>query len=178
MHRQILIWCCLQSGGCSQALSETFNTGAVYCGDIPNAVFLKGDNEYDNMDIDCDGANNSAGDCANDPTGQGQTAFKDTVQTYGIEDLDANLHSYVVFGNEGADPSFSPQDHGIEPLSVMAVVCNDQVVCTPSNAPFGSVILTADCYTSFMASGETPMALLPPANRLLPLESSASPMKD
>ncbi|NMW74018.1 hypothetical protein HKQ52_21455, partial [Bacteroides vulgatus] len=71
------------------------------------------------MDIDCDGANNSAGDCANDPTGQGQTAFKDTVQSFGIEDLDANLHSYVVFGNEGADPSFSPQEHGVEPLSIM-----------------------------------------------------------
>ncbi|WP_404926247.1 glycoside hydrolase family 75 protein, partial [Phocaeicola vulgatus] len=109
----------MQSGGCSQALSERFGGGAVYCGDIPNAVFLKGENEYDNLDIDCDGANNSAGDCANDPTGQGQTAFKDTVQSFGIEDLDANLHSYVVFGNEGADPSFSPQEHGVEPLSIM-----------------------------------------------------------
>lgn len=80
------------------------------------------------MDIDCDGANNHAGDCANDPTGQGQTSFKDTVQNFGITDLDANLHSYVVFGNEGSNPSFRPQDHGIRPLSVMAVVCNNQVV--------------------------------------------------
>lgn len=80
------------------------------------------------MDIDCDGANNAAGDCANDPSGQGQTSFKDTVQTFGISDLDANLHSYVVFGNEGDTPSFRPQDHGIRPLSVMAVVCNGQVV--------------------------------------------------
>lgn len=99
-------------------------------------MFLKGENEYDNLDIDCDGANNSAGDCANDPTGQGQTAFKDTVQSFGIEDLDANLHSYVVFGNEGADPSFSPQEHGVEPLSITAVVCNDQVVCAPNKKTF------------------------------------------
>lgn len=109
------------------------NTGAVYCGDLPNAVFLKGDNSYDNLDIDCDGANRSAGDCANDPTGQGQTSFKHIVQSYGIEDLDANLHTYVVFGNEGENPSFRPQDHGIEPLSVMAVVCNGQVVSYPSS---------------------------------------------
>ena len=102
-------------------------------------MFLKGENEYDNLDIDCDGANNSAGDCANDPTGQGQTAFKDTVQSFGIEDLDANLHSYVVFGNEGADPSFSPQEHGVEPLSIMAVVCNDQVVCAPNKKTFSCI---------------------------------------
>lgn len=117
-----------QGGTCQNPLSGTFSTGQVYCGDLPNAVFLKSDGGYDNMDIDCDGANNSAGDCANDPSGQGQTSFKDTVQTFGISDLDANLHSYVVFGNEGDNPSFNPQDHGIRPLSVMAVVCNGQVV--------------------------------------------------
>ncbi|KAL3959742.1 hypothetical protein ACCO45_004859 [Purpureocillium lilacinum] len=116
-----------KSGGCSNSLSGTFSGGAVYCGDLANAVFLKGNNEYDNLDIDCDGANNSAGDCANDPSGQGQTSFVDTVKNYGISDLDANLHPYVVFGNEGASPSFNPQDHGIKPLSVMAVVCNNQV---------------------------------------------------
>lgn len=80
------------------------------------------------MDIDCDGANNSAGACSNDPSGQGETAFKDTVQSFGIDDLDANIHPYVVFGNEGADPSFSPEQFGMQPLSVVAVVCNNQVV--------------------------------------------------
>lgn len=39
---------------------------------------------------DCDGANNSAGLCANDPSGQGQTAFMDTVKNYGISDLNSN----------------------------------------------------------------------------------------
>lgn len=75
------------------------------------------------MDIDCDGANNSSGDCKNDPSGDDETAFKDQVQKYGISDLDANVHSYVVFGNQG----FNPQDYGMKPLSVMAIVCNGQL---------------------------------------------------
>jgi len=82
------------------------------------------------MDVDCDGANNSGGKCANDPSGQGITAFQSEVSglNAGIDDLDANLHTYVVFGNEGDSPSFDPQSHGMVPLSVMAVVCNNQVV--------------------------------------------------
>lgn len=80
------------------------------------------------MDIDCDGANRTGGACANDPSGQGETAFKDTVKSYGIPDLDANVHPYIVFGNDGSNPSFNPQAHGIKPLSVMAVVCNGQLV--------------------------------------------------
>ena len=87
------------------------------------------------MDIDCDGANRQAGKCANDPTGQSQTAFRDQVHAIsGLEDLDANVHPYVVFGNEGASPSFNPQGKGMKPLSVMAIVCNNQLVshCCPS----------------------------------------------
>lgn len=79
------------------------------------------------MDIDCDGLNDKGGDCGADETGQGQTAFKDQLSQYGIEDLDANLHPYVVFGNT----DFDPQEYGMEPLSVMAVVCNNQVVSLP-----------------------------------------------
>jgi chitosanase len=56
------------------------------------------------------------------------TAFMDTVQQYGISDLDANIHPYVVFGNSGSSPTFDPQQYGMEPLSVMAVVCNNQLV--------------------------------------------------
>ncbi|KAG5767038.1 hypothetical protein H9Q72_004881 [Fusarium xylarioides] len=117
-----------KAGSCSNRLSNRFPEGAVYCGDISGAIYLKGSNgNYDNMDIDCDGANNHAGACSNDPSGQGETAFKDTVKNYGIPDLDANVHPYVVFGNDGASPSFDPAQHGIKPLSVMAVVCNGQV---------------------------------------------------
>lgn len=80
------------------------------------------------MDIDCDGANDKGGACANDPSGQGITAFQDQVSQYGIQDLDANIHPYVVFGNSGDNPSYDPQAQGnMQPLSVMAVVCNNQL---------------------------------------------------
>lgn len=89
--------------------------------------------QYTNMDVDCDGANNSAGKCSNDPSGQGVTAFKDEVKKFGIPDLDANLHPYIVFGNEEHSPQFKPQKYGMEPLSVMAVVCNGKLVRTLSD---------------------------------------------
>jgi chitosanase len=76
------------------------------------------------MDVDCDGLNDKGGDCGSDETGQGETAFKDQLSQYGIQDLDANVHPYVVFGNT----NFDPQQYGMDPLSVMAVVCNNQVV--------------------------------------------------
>jgi len=80
------------------------------------------------MDVDCDGADNTAGGCSNDPSGQGVTAFKDEVSKYGISDLNANIHPYVVFGNQDSSPKFEPNKFGMEPLSVMAVVCNGQLV--------------------------------------------------
>ncbi|KAK1249615.1 hypothetical protein MKX08_009618 [Trichoderma sp. CBMAI-0020] len=114
-----------KTGTCATPLSGTSSSGAVFCGDIPNAIFLKGSNgNYDNMDVDCDGADDKAGDCSNDPTGYGETAFKDTVQSYGISDLNANIHPYVVFNEP---PFFNAEQHGMKPLSVMAIVCNNQV---------------------------------------------------
>ncbi|KAF4456306.1 chitosanase [Fusarium austroafricanum] len=98
-----------KSSTCSKSLSGTFSGGARYCGDISGAIYLKGSpGNNDNMDIDCDGANNHAGACANDPTGQSMTAFQDIVRSYGISGLDANVHPNV-------------------PLSVMAAVCNGEV---------------------------------------------------
>ncbi|KAL7917457.1 glycoside hydrolase family 75 protein [Trichoderma austrokoningii] len=89
---------------------------------------LGSNGNYDNMGIDCDGVNNSSGACPNDPSGQSETASKVTVQSFSINNLDVNLHLYVVFGNKGANPSFSPKQFSIQPLSVIAVVCNNQVV--------------------------------------------------
>lgn len=88
------------------------------------------------MDIDCDGTQGSAADdgrCGNSGDTQSITSFADTVKGYGkgINDLDANIHPYVVFGNVGSKQgytSFDPQKYGIEPLSVMAVVCGDKLV--------------------------------------------------
>jgi chitosanase len=127
-----------QTGACSNKLASGFTDGSgpktfEYCGDVKGAIFIHSSGnggQYANMDIDCDGANRTGGKCANDPTGQGTTAFQSEVQALkaGIKDLDSNLHPYVVFGNEGKSPSFDPRKYGMEPLSVMAVVCNNQVV--------------------------------------------------
>ena len=85
------------------------------------------------MDIDCDGQQGGAGEdgrCGSSGDTQSQTSFKDTIISYkvGINDLNAKVHTYVVFGNDGTSPSFDPQKYGVEPLSVMAVVCGDKLV--------------------------------------------------
>ncbi|KAF3402049.1 Endo-chitosanase [Penicillium rolfsii] len=122
-----------KSGKCNNKLAGGFTDGISgaktfsYCGDISGAIYLHSSGnggQYDNMDVDCDGVNDKGGDCGSDPTGQGETAFKDQLSQYGIKDLDANVHPYVVFGNT----KFDPQQYGMEPLSVMAVVCNNQVI--------------------------------------------------
>ena len=109
---------------------ETPTANTVYCSDASTgAVYLKGP----------DGLNASMGLCNNDPSGQSQTAFQSEVQGFGIADLDAHVHLYVVLGNEGADPSFDPQSAGVRPLSVVAVVCNGQLVSLrprPASPPF------------------------------------------
>lgn len=88
------------------------------------------------MDVDCDGQQNGAGDdgrCGSSSDTQSETSFKDTVAGYkkGIKDLNAYVHPYVVFGNVGSKAgyaTFDPTKNGIKPLSLMAVVCGDQMV--------------------------------------------------
>lgn len=86
------------------------------------------------MDIDCDGALGTGdGSCDSSNDTQGQTTFQQTVQGYnrGIADLNAYVHSYVVLGNQGSKDGyvqFDPQSVGIEPLSIVAVVCGDKLV--------------------------------------------------
>lgn len=88
-----------------------------------------------NMDIDCDGLADGPGNdgrCDSSDDTQYQTAFKHIVSSYsnGVEDLNSYVHDYVVFGNYGGGDyiNFHPEDHNIHPLSVMAVVCGDQLV--------------------------------------------------
>ncbi|KAH0541478.1 hypothetical protein FGG08_004088 [Glutinoglossum americanum] len=120
-------------GDCSNKLGEAGDF--VYCGDNsenPTIIFLKGPgDQFDNMDIDCDGLNPGSGDCSNDQTGQSETAFKDQVKEASnnlVTDLDASKVPYVVFGNDGSDPPFDPAKLNMEPLSVMAVLCGDKLV--------------------------------------------------
>lgn len=86
------------------------------------------------MDIDCDGALGTGdGSCDSSTDTQGQTTFQQTVKDYnkGIDDLNAYVHSFVVLGNQGSKDGyvqFDPQSVGVEPLSIVAVVCGDKLV--------------------------------------------------
>ena len=116
----------------------------AYCQDNGTGViYLHGtgssNSNFANMDVDCDGDQSDPGDgrCGNSGDTQSETAFKSQVQQYSkqagdaVSDLNANFVPYVVFGNQGSKAgytTFHPQTHGIKPLSVMAVVCGDQLV--------------------------------------------------
>ncbi|KAI0836380.1 glycoside hydrolase family 75 protein [Hypoxylon sp. FL0890] len=133
-------------GQCSSALATGFyseyndDNSFSYCGDHLSdykVIYITGSNgQFTNMDIDCDGTQGSAADdgrCGNSDDTQSITSFADTVRGYGkgVDDLDANIHPYVVFGNVGSKAGFTefdPQEYGVEPLSVMAVVCGDQLI--------------------------------------------------
>ncbi|KAK5624916.1 hypothetical protein RRF57_000632 [Xylaria bambusicola] len=133
-------------GECSDVLQGGFfalSDGSgdfTYCGDRLDSngiIYQQGTGgALSDMDIDCDGVQGSPADdgrCGNSGDTQSITSFADTVRGYnrGIEDLDANIHPYVVFGNVGDEPgftSFDPQEFGIEPLSIIAVVCGDQLI--------------------------------------------------
>ncbi|KAJ5151572.1 hypothetical protein N7492_009867 [Penicillium capsulatum] len=93
------------SGKCNKKLTGGFSDGVdgargfAYCGDIDEAIYLHGlgnGGQYDSMDIDCDGRNSKGSDCGADETGQDETAFKGQLSQFGIDDLDANVHPYVV----------------------------------------------------------------------------------
>ncbi|KAK0724301.1 family 75 glycoside hydrolase [Lasiosphaeris hirsuta] len=135
-----------KSGTCSNKLATGFwskDSGAStfsYCGDYLakyGIVYLQGTaGALANMDIDCDGAQGGPADdgrCGSSRDTQSITAFQYMVEGYGkgINDLNANVHPYVVFGNTGAKPGwekFNPQEYGIQPLSLMAVVCGGQLI--------------------------------------------------
>lgn len=132
------------SGECANPVSSTDfhsvyggGSGFGYCADSSrDVVYISGQSsQLTNMDVCCDGIQDGPADdgrCETDPSLLSITAFQYLVEGYGTgqKDLDANAHPYVVFGNTGDTPgwpTFNPQDHGIEPLSVMAVVCGDQL---------------------------------------------------
>ncbi|KAF2686733.1 glycoside hydrolase family 75 protein [Lentithecium fluviatile CBS 122367] len=122
-------------GDCPNPISSPYSDGhgsssTVYCQDpTSGAIFLKSSSAYTDVDIDCDGAGAGTGDCGNDQSGQSITAWADIAAELSggaIEDLNTHHHTFVVFGNDS--PKFDPTEHGIEPLSVMAVVCGDKYI--------------------------------------------------
>ena len=84
------------------------------------------------MQVDCDGDQEGLTKrCGNSKDTQSQTSFKPDVQAFGISDLRADIHPYVVLGNEGSAPgytTFDPRSVGVEPLSIVAVVCNGKMI--------------------------------------------------
>jgi hypothetical protein len=126
-------------------------------------MYLQGKNgNLVNMDIDCDGALGTGdGSCDSSEDTQGQTTFQETVAGYnkGVKDLNAYIHSFVVLGNEGSKSGyvqFNPEQYGIQPLSIVAVVCGNKMV--RSHTRFEA---DYSCYTlhSFMACGEIQMVM-------------------
>ncbi|ETS80470.1 hypothetical protein PFICI_07999 [Pestalotiopsis fici W106-1] len=134
------------TGKCSDSLASGFystSDGAnswTYCGDhldMDGIIYIQGTNgQFTNMDIDCDGKQHGPGNdgrCGYSADTQSQTSFQEIVAGYerGINDLNPYVHPYVVFGNVGTKSgytNFDPQSHGIEPLSLMAVVCSDKLI--------------------------------------------------
>lgn len=133
-------------GACSSPLASGFHSADgdsgdfEYCGDFLDEygiIYLQGKKgQLVNLDVDCDGVQGGPADdgrCESSDDTQSVTSFQWVLEEYeqGQEDLDANVHPYVVFGNEGEKkgwPTFDPEEHGIEPLSLMAVVCGDKLV--------------------------------------------------
>lgn len=94
------------------------------------AIYLKGPgDQLANMDIDCDGDQSSPDPrCQGSDDTQSATTWKEQLQQRGnISDLNASVHPYVVLGNSGS-VDFDPQDYGIRPLSVVAVVCGGKLI--------------------------------------------------
>ncbi|KAF1991215.1 glycoside hydrolase family 75 protein [Aulographum hederae CBS 113979] len=133
-------------GACSDQLATGFYSSEdgpgtySYCADTTsNILYIKGPStKLANMDIDCDGTQDGPGDdgrCGSSDDTQGTTSFADTVAGYnkGVDDLNAYVHPYVVFGNaddsgSGNYETFDPREYGVEPLSLMAVVCGDKLI--------------------------------------------------
>jgi hypothetical protein len=103
-----------------------------------NVLYIQGKNgQLADMDIDCDGIIKSPysdGRCESSQDTQPQSSYIEQIQGYnvGIKDVDSYIHSYVVLGNyadqgKSGYTTFHPTDYGIEPLSIVAVVCNNQL---------------------------------------------------
>ncbi|KAK3384713.1 family 75 glycoside hydrolase [Lasiosphaeria ovina] len=120
------------TAGCSKKLATGFRSS-----DSSSNFYIKGSGSaFANMDVDCDGAPGGSADdgrCGKSSDTQSITAFQWLVKGYGkgIGDFNARVHPYVVFGNSGEKKGwkkFDPQQYGIEPLSVMAVVCGKKLI--------------------------------------------------
>ncbi|KAF2670029.1 Chitosanase-domain-containing protein [Microthyrium microscopicum] len=148
----------------------------AYCQDQKSGVIYVHGNgtNFANMDVDCDGQQSPRPDdrCGASKDTQSETSFRTLARKYSktagnnITDLNANYIPFVVFGNTGSRSgytTFDPKKHGIQPLSVMAVVCGDKLiygVWGDSNGDDGpplvgeaSIALATACYGSSNING-------------------------
>ncbi|KAJ4243935.1 hypothetical protein NW757_010867 [Fusarium falciforme] len=171
----------IKQGSCKSTLATGFyssdgDSGTYsYCGDHVkdyNVIYLQGKNgKLVNMDIDCDGIQGSPADdgrCGSSGDTQSVTSFQWVLESYGTsqKDLDANIHPYIVFGNEGTKSgwkTFDPEKHGIKPLSVMAVVCGNKMVSLPLRK--ARYQLTLSSSTAFGVTKTATMATTPWSER-------------
>ncbi|KAF3920079.1 hypothetical protein AA313_de0200589 [Arthrobotrys entomopaga] len=118
----------VKNGGCRAYVGNKSNLqdglgngGFGYCKDAANFIYLTGKNELGDMDIDCDGAHNCGGTSTDFQSG---TAFDDILSSggYGIKSLDASIHQFSVLGTCHLNLVGT-----IQPLALVAVVCNNQL---------------------------------------------------
>jgi chitosanase len=116
-----------QGKSCSNPLSPAYDVGvdqksrnSVYCmNKTSNVVFVKNQNGgFADMDIDCDGAGKGQGGCSDGA----------------VSDLDTNKHTFVVLSNFVSNDAsgdnrkpFDIQSVGVNPLSIVAIVCGGQM---------------------------------------------------
>lgn len=120
----------LLQGGFFDQTDSTNEWGYCQRNFTGRGLYIKGPGtDLANMDIDCDGDQRNADPrCLGSSDTQSATTWRRQVQQLSnITDLNSSIHPYVVLGNVG-DVSFDPRDHGIEPLSVVAVVCGGQLI--------------------------------------------------
>ncbi|KAI1502182.1 fungal chitosanase of glycosyl hydrolase group 75-domain-containing protein [Biscogniauxia marginata] len=126
----------LQLAGLKRGYSNNAGLAFAYCGDHRldyRIIYIQGMQKHlADMDIICKGVHGGPADDGRcySPDTPLPTSFRDTVQSYNhsVADLSPYVHPYVVFGNSGSTRYFDPQEFGIEPLSVMAVVCGDKLI--------------------------------------------------
>lgn len=135
------------------------------------------------MDINCSGYNydpyGGQSWCDDGLDSLRWTRFDDIVARYqnGGPGLSPYIHSFITFGNFGTKKGyvpFDPQSVGIEPLSIMAVVCGDKLV----SRSIARALVSKDliCFSSmeFGVMETKMMALLQWAKRLLSLVATVT----
>ncbi|KIW02779.1 uncharacterized protein PV09_05841 [Verruconis gallopava] len=151
----------LQSGFYNgQRTSQNFS----YCQDnSTKVIYIHTGSDFASMSVDCNGDQSDRGDgrCGSAQESYHQTYWKDIVEFYSkgkVFDVNTNFIPYVEFGNyapEASGTKFDPTQWGIQPLSVMAVICGDKIVYgvwadvnldSPPLIGRASLALATECY--------------------------------